>query len=240
MNLKFTFLLAWYYGLRTVGRGPSYIIASLSSPLTLLFIVFIISRGTLVKYAIVGGFIGLVASVALSSAGDAAFMRLQLRMQDLYVASRVNPSDYMLGLTLSYLMFSLPGIVLYSILGYFENVFTLTDVLALAGILALLVVSTSSISFIVSSSIKHVRNVWGIAGIMSVVMTVLPPTFYPYTFIPKIAIYALSVSPVTPAAVLTQGAFGLSPLMAMEIPVMLAETVAYFSLARYLTRWREK
>ena len=59
-----------------------------------------------------------------------------------------NPSDYMLGLTLSYLMFSLPGIVLYSILGYFENVFTLTDVLALAGILALLVVSTSSISFI--------------------------------------------------------------------------------------------
>ncbi|MCL5732643.1 MAG: ABC transporter permease, partial [Candidatus Thermoplasmatota archaeon] len=125
LNLKFTFLLAWYYGLRTVGRGPSYIIASLSSPLTLLFIVFIISRGTLVKYAIVGGFIGLVASVALSSAGDAAFMRLQLRMQDLYVASRVNPSDYMLGLTLSYLMFSLPGIVLYSILGYFENVFTL-------------------------------------------------------------------------------------------------------------------
>ncbi|MEM0157131.1 MAG: ABC transporter permease [Thermoplasmataceae archaeon] len=240
MNLKFTFLLAWYYGIRTVGRGPSYIIASLSSPLTLLFIVFIISRGTLVKYAIVGGFIGLVASVALSSAGDAAFMRLQLRMQDLYVASRVNPSDYMLGLTLSYLMFSLPGIILYSILGYLENVFTLPDVLALVGILAVLVISTSSISFIVSSSIKHVRNVWGIAGIMSVVMTVLPPTFYPYTYIPKIAIYALSVSPVTPAAILTQGAFNLSPLMVIEIPVLLAEAVVYFSLARYLTRWREK
>ena len=239
MNLKFTFLLAWYYGLRTVARGPSYIVASLSSPLTLLFIVFIISRGELVKYAIVGGFIGLVASVALSSAGDAAFMRLQLRMQDLYVASSVNPSDYMLGLTLSYLMFSLPGIVLYSIIGYFEHIFSATATLALAGILALLVVSTSSISFIVSSSIKHVRNVWGIAAIMSVVMTVLPPTFYPYFYIPKIALYALSILPVTPAAVLTQGAFGLAPLLSLEIPVMLAETVIYFSLARYLTRWRE-
>ncbi len=239
LNLKFTFLLAWYYGLRTVARGPSYIIASLSSPLTLLFIVFIISRGSLVKYAVVGGFVGLVASVALSSAGDAAFMRLQLRMQDLYVASRVSPSDYMLGLTLSYLMFSLPGIVLYSVIGYFEHIFSATSTLALAGILALLVVSTSSISFIVSSSIKHVRNVWGIAAIMSVVMTVLPPTFYPYFYIPKIALYALSVSPVTPAAVLTQGAFRLGPVLVLEIPVMIAETVIYFSLARYLTRWRE-
>jgi len=239
LNLKFTLLLAWYYGLRTVARGPSYIIASLSSPLTLLFIVFIISRGSLVKYAVVGGFIGLVASVALSSAGDAAFMRLQLRMQDLYVASQVNPSDYMLGLTLSYLMFSLPGIVLYSAIGYLEHIFSLDSTLALAGILALLVVSTSSISFIVSSSIKHVRNVWGIAAIMSVVMTVLPPTFYPYFYIPKIALYVLSVSPVTPAAVLTQGVFGLAPVLFQEIPIMIAETVVYFSLARYLTRWRE-
>lgn len=239
MNLKFTLLLAWYYGLRTVARGPSYIIASLSSPLTLLFIVFIISRGALVKYAVVGGFIGLVASVALSSAGDAAFMRLQLRTQDLYVASRVNPSDYMLGLTLSYLMFSLPGIVLYSIIGYFEELFTITSVLILIGILAMLVVSTSSISFIVSSSIKHVRNVWGIAGIMSVVMTVLPPTFYPYFFIPRDALYALSITPVTPAAVLTQGAFGLSPVLWSEVPILVIETVLYFSLARYLTRWRE-
>ena len=239
MNIKFTFLLAWYYGLRVIGRGPSYIIASLSSPLTLLFIVFIISKGALVKFAIVGGFIGLVASVALSSSGDAAFMRLQLRMQDLYVASRVNPADYMLGLTFSYFMFSLPGIALYAILGYLDHVFTETATIALVGILALLVISTSSISFIVSSSIKHVRNVWGIAGIMSVVMTVLPPTFYPYNFIPRNVLYVLSISPVTPAAVITQGMFGLSPMLYTEIPIFILETVFYFTLARYLTRWRE-
>ena len=177
MNLRFVGLLAWYYGFRTIIRGPSYIIASLSAPLTLLFIIYIISAGTLVKYAIIGGFIGLVASVALSSSGDAAFFRLQLRIQDLFVASSITPVDYILGLTMSYLVFSFPGIILYVALGTYYHLFTLISALALALILITLVMSTSAISFIIAISIGHIRNVWSIAGILSVVMTVLPPTF---------------------------------------------------------------
>ncbi len=233
-------LLAWYYGFRTISRGPSYIIASLSAPLTLLFIIYIISSGSLVPYAVIGGFISLVASVALSSSGDAAFFRLQLRIQDLFVASSITPVDYILGLTVSYLVFSMPGIALYIGLGLLYHLFTPFSSIALALILITLVLSTSSISFIIASSIGHIRNVWGIAGILSIVMTVLPPTFYPYTYLPTYAIYALSISPATPAAVLAQGAFGLSPLHVGMIYVLVGETVVYYALARYLTRWREK
>jgi hypothetical protein len=89
-------------------RGPSYIIASLTTPLSLLFVVYILTSGALVKYAIVGGMITLVASIGIQSAGDATFLRLQLRLQDLYVASRVSPTDYMLALTMSFLAFSIP------------------------------------------------------------------------------------------------------------------------------------
>ncbi len=240
MNLRFVGLLAWYYGFRTIKRGPSYIIASLSAPLTLLFIVYIITSGSLVPFAIIGGFISLVASVALSSSGDAAFFRLQLRIQDLFVASSITPVDYILGLTVSYLVFSMPGIALYVSLGLLYHLFTLISALALALILVTLVLSTSAISFIIASSIGHIRNVWGIAGILSIVMTVLPPTFYPYTYLPNYAIYALSISPATPAAVLAQGVFGLAPFHPNMIYVMVGETVLYYGLARYLTRWREK
>lgn len=240
MNLRFVGLLAWYYGFRTIKRGPSYIIASLSAPLTLLFIVYIITSGSLVPFAIIGGFISLVASVALSSSGDAAFFRLQLRIQDLFVASSITPVDYILGLTVSYLVFSMPGIALYVSLGVLYHLFTLISALALALILVTLVLSTSAISFIIASSIGHIRNVWGIAGILSIVMTVLPPTFYPYTYLPNYAIYALSISPATPAAVLAQGVFGLAPFHPNMIYVMVGETVLYYGLARYLTRWREK
>ncbi len=240
MNLKFTFLLAWYYGFRTIKRGASYVIASLSSPLTLLFLVYIISKGSLVQFAIIGGFIGLVATVALSSSGDAAFMRLQLRIQDLFVASKVNPSDYMIGLTLSYLIFSIPGIILYIILGSLDHLFTPFNALILALVLIVLVIATSSISFIISGMISHVRNVWGIAGILSIVMTVLPPTFYPYTSLPHTALYFLYLSPATPAAVIAQGAFGLEPVEFFAVYVLLIETVVFFLLARLMTRWREK
>lgn len=240
MNLKFTFLLAWYYGFRTIKRGASYVIASLSTPLTLLFLVDIISEGRDVKFAIVGGFIGLVATVALQSSGDAAFMRLQLRIQDLYVASRVNPSDYMLGLTLSYLIFSIPGIILYIILGSLDHLFTPMNSIILALVLVVLVVATSSISFIVSGLINHVRNVWGIAGILSIVMTILPPTFYPYNALPKLALYVLYISPATPAAVTAQGAFGFAPVTMLSVYLLIIETAVLFIMARLLTRWREK
>ncbi|MEM0158124.1 MAG: ABC transporter permease [Thermoplasmataceae archaeon] len=239
MNLRFIAYLAWTYGFRAILRGPSYIIASLSSPLTLLFIVYILSRGTLLKFALVGGFIGLVASVALSSSGDAAFMRLQLRMQDLLVPSKVKPSDYMVGLTLSYFIFSFPGLVLYALLGFYFKLFTPASAFLLLVVMLILVISTSSVSFIVSGTIKHVRNVWGIAGIMSVVMTVLPPTFYPYTYLPKWALVVLSATPVTPAAIVSQGIFGLQPMLLNEVYVLIAETVLFFALARYFTKWRE-
>lgn len=240
MNYRFTLLLAWYYGIRTISRGTSYIAAALSTPLALLFLVYIISDGSLVKYALVGGFIAIVASVALQSSGDAAFFRLQLRIQDLYVASGVSPSDYMIGLTLSYLMFSLPGIVLYAILGVLYHLFTVFSVLMLILVLCLLVIGTSSISFIISSSIKHIRNIWGIAGILSILMTILPPTYYPYHAIPRVYLYILSFTPVTPAAVVAQYSFGLSPAMPLEFVILVVETVVYFALARFLTRWREK
>lgn len=239
MNLKFVGLLAWYYGFRTIIRGPSYIIASLSAPLTLLFIIYLISSGQLLPYAIIGGFIGLVASVALSSSGDAAFFRLQLRIQDLFVASSITPVDYILGLTTSYLVFSFPGIILYVILGMYYHMFTLISALALALILVNLVMSTSAISFIIASSIGHIRNVWGIAGILSVVMTVLPPTFYPYTLLPPVAIYALAISPATPAAILAQGVFHLAPFHIGMAYFMVAQTFVYYAMARYLTRWRQ-
>ncbi|MEM0139161.1 MAG: hypothetical protein QXZ44_00900 [Ferroplasma sp.] len=89
MNIRFILSMAWYYGIKTVTRGPSYLIASLATPLTLLFLVFVLSHGALVKFAIVGGLIAFVGSVGLSGAGDSAFFRLQLRIQDLYVASEI-------------------------------------------------------------------------------------------------------------------------------------------------------
>lgn len=103
----------------------------------------------------------------------------------------------------------------------------------------LLLIATSGLSFIISNSIAHVRNIWGIAGILSVVMTIIPPTFYPYTFLPEWVLLILSISPVTPAAVIVQGYLGLAPVQVIMWPVLLINVLGYFSVARLLAKWRE-
>ncbi|AGO60206.1 ABC transporter permease [Ferroplasma acidiphilum] len=239
MNLRFILSMAWYYGIKTIFRGPSYLIASLATPLTLLFLVFVLSHGALVKFAIVGGLIAFVGSVGLSGAGDSAFFRLQLRIQDLYVPSKVSPFDYMAAFTLSYLVFSVPGIILYIYLGLSYHLFNLYDSSMMLLVMVLLIISTTSISFIISGSIKHLRNIWGITGILTIITSILPPTFYPYSYVPKSFLYIIALSPTTPAAVIAQGAFGLSVPMDSMFYIMIIETVIYTILARILVRWRE-
>ncbi len=239
MNIRFILTMAWYYGIKTIFRGPSYIIASLATPLTLLFLVFVLSHGALVKFAVVGGLIAFVGSVGLSGAGDSAFFRLQLRIQDLYVPSSIKPFDYMTAFTLSYLVFAIPGIILYVYLGEFYHLFNLYDSLIMFLLMLSLIITTTSISFIISGSIKHLRNIWGITGIITILTSILPPTFYPYYYVPKDFLYIIALSPTTPAAVIAQGVFGLSPMMDSMVYILIFETVIYLILARFLVKWRE-
>ena len=159
MNPKFSLYFAWYYGFRVIGRGPSYVIASIATPLTLLFLVYVLSSGTLVQYAVIGGFVTLVAANGLTSASDAAFMRLQAKIQDLFVATSISSIDYMIGLTLSFLLFTVPGLVLYSVLAVLYHLFTPLRIVIMIGVLFMLTLSTSAISFIIAGSIKMIYDV---------------------------------------------------------------------------------
>lgn len=242
LSLKPRFIGAftWYYGLVTIPRGMSYIISSIMYPLAFLFLIFIFTQGKFIDVAVVGGFIAIVASNAIYSSSDAAFQRIQLRFQDLLVATNISFYDYMFAMTLSYLANSLPGIAVYAIIGLLLHLFTIARAAEFTAVLLFVMLSTSSIAFIIAGFIKHIRNVWGIASIVSLLLTVIPPTFYPYALIPKAALYALMVSPVTSAAMLSQGIFGISKFPLYAIPVLVIETIVYFTLAVKINRWREE
>jgi ABC-2 type transport system permease protein len=239
LNPKFVLYFAWYYGFYVILRGPSYLVASLSLPLTLLFMVTIFTHGALIAFAIAGGPLAIVAANSINGAADAAFFRIQIRIQDLFVATSITSQDYMLALSLSYLVFSLPGIALYAVLGSYFRVFSISSALPIIAVLVLLTLTISNLSFIIAGLLRHIRNVWGITAILSIIMTVLPPTFYPYTFLPPGIIYILSISPVTPAAVLLQGIVGLEPMQIPMIFILIFETIVLTFLGRKFIRWRE-
>ena len=74
---------------------------------------------------------------------------------------------------------------------------------------------------------------------LTIITSILPPTFYPYGYVPKDFLYIIALSPTTPAAVVVQGAFGLSPMMDSMFYILIIETICYTILARILVRWRE-
>lgn len=239
MNLKFIFYFAYTYGLKFITRGPSYLIASLTLPLSLLFLIFIISKGALLPYAIIGGVLSIVTSNAINGAADAAFFRLQIRFQDLFVASPLSKQDYMIALTASYFVFSLPGIFLYLGLGFYFSLLNAMKLLVLIAVILLITISFTNLAFIIAGTLKHIRNVWGITAILSIIATVITPTFYPYFIIPKTLLYFLMISPIATASVFLQGFFGLAPMQYLALWILLAETLVLGILGNFFIKWRE-
>ncbi len=239
MNLRFIGEFAWSYGIKSIPRGPSYVVASMMYPLVFLFLIVIFSSGKFIAFGVVGGFIAIVAENSLFSSSDAAFQRIELKFQDLLVTTRISHLDYILAMGLSFLAPSLPGIAVYAVIGAIIHIFTLASAALFAAILVLVLLSTLSIAFMIASFAKHTRNIWGITSIMVVLLTMVPPTFYPYTILPKAVLYLFMLSPVTLAAIASQGAFGLTPQLSYAIPLLVAETIIYFAIAMKLTKWRE-
>ncbi|EQD30329.1 ABC-2 type transporter [mine drainage metagenome] len=239
MNLKFIGVYTWYYGVRSIKRGPSYIISSILYPLVFLFLITVFSAGKYIDYAVIGGFISIISMNAIYSGSDWAFHRLQLKIQDLFVATGIGPVDYMFAMALSYFASSLPGIAVYAVIGILLGLFTPLIAAVFIVLLFAVLFGTMAISFTIFGFIKHVRNIWGVAGIASILLTVLPPTFYPYTILPKPVLYVFMLSPITEVAMLSQSLFGLVPFAFYAIPVLMLEMVVYLVIAKYLVHWRE-
>ncbi len=239
MNLRYIIAHAWYTGGNSIKIQYPYIIANLGFPLSLLFIVGVFSHGMLLSYALVGGIVSIAASNGLSAAGEIAFFKLEDMYQDLIVTTRTSAMDYMLGEMIGGIFWSIPSIILFVALDIFYGLLT-PYALVMTLIVALLVIlSTASIAFLLSSFVKHLRNIWAVSSILSLVITVLPPTYYPYTYLPPNILWVLALSPTTPASVVEQGVFGLQPMSWPMLCLLVIEAVVYFLLARQLTKWRE-
>ena len=103
----------------------------------------------------------------------------------------------------------------------------------------LLTISSFSLFFLLFSFIKQMRKARAISSMLSIVMSTIVPTFYPYTYLPKSVLLALSIIPSTPAAVLEQGLFNLAPIQWYMLGILVTETIVYFMAAKYLTKWRD-
>lgn len=237
MRISFIRSFANWHLVSILRRTPQWIAADLALPISLFILIYLLSNGKLVDYAIVGGMLAVMASTGIASAGSSAYFRLTLHIEDLLIPTKISKVDYMFGFMLGYLLYSSPGLALYALLGLAYHLFTAYNVLITVFVLGLVAVATTSIGLLVSSFVKNQRAIWAIPGLLSVTLTVIPPLFYPYTVLPKALLYAFMVVPVTSASMLLQGYYSLEPINNLALVVLVIETLVYFMLAVKFMKW---
>ena len=88
-------------GILWLQRNPLSLVFSAISPFSLLFVLFVISNGQYVQFALVGSLVMALVGYGLSLGQDISFYKTEYKIQDMFVASPVSSLTYMLGLALS-------------------------------------------------------------------------------------------------------------------------------------------
>jgi ABC-2 type transport system permease protein len=230
-------------GVVPIRTQPFYLVSIVAQPLSFLFFIWIISRGADLAYGLMGGMVLTMLSVGTGLQSDLTHYRHDMKFQDVVVASPVEAPTYIAGMALSELVYSLPALGVFLVLFVYYGFASLTSVLVLTGVLLLVWAFGSAFAFTLSTYFQDIRETWAFSPIFSLVLTVLPPVYYPISYLPAWAATLARFSPTTYAAELVQGSVGLQPLTfdtaVVAWIVLVGFTIALFLIAAFKARWRD-
>jgi ABC-2 type transport system permease protein len=148
----------------------------------------------------------------------------------------------MMGLALSELLFGLPAlIVLASLVMAIGG--SLFNIPLLVATILLIWGSMSAMGFFLSSHMLHMRNTTQVISFVNVILTILPPVFYPITFMPEVLQPLAYAMPTTHASLMLQHIMG-DPTpegwsLGFGFAVQIAYLVGFVVLAKTKAIWRE-
>ncbi len=242
-RLRSLLTLVQINGLIPIRTQPLYLVNLVASPLSFLFFIWIVSRGADLAYGVMGGMVLTMLSVGTGLQSDLTHYRHDMKFQDVVVASPVEAPVYVAGMALSELVYSLPALAVFVFLFVYYGYATVSSTLVLAGALVLVWSFATAFAFTLATYFQDVRETWMFSPIFSLVLTVLPPVYYPITYLPGWARIAAQFSPTTYAAELVQGAVGLQPLSWISATIdwiaLGAFTAALFLIAAFKARWKD-
>jgi ABC-2 type transport system permease protein len=222
---------------------PVVLLNTVVSPLSILLVIVFVSRGSLFGVGIEGGFIMAMFSAGMGMSSDLSHLKNDFKLQDMIVSSPTGWLTYMIGLSLSEIVYAIPALIVLTILASFGLSFTPVEVLEFVAVLLLVFISSISIGYTLSTFSSDIVQSFAFTRLISTVFSTIPPVYYPITYIPLPFRYLAYLSPTTYAAELVQGIGGYLSLslttVIIDWTVLVAVTVALFVLAKTKARWRE-
>jgi ABC-2 type transport system permease protein len=235
--------LVWFDGVLPIRRSPFSLVNFIVSPLTILFFIYIFAGPSRAVFALGGGLVSVIVGSCIVLETEAAFLRLVVKIQDMFVSSPLSPLTYVTGLSIAMLCNGIAGIVLFStLLALFAKISAVGAFeIALAAVLTW--ASISALGFMISTFARDVRDLWVYGPLVNVALAFVPPVFYPLSLIPKDLQFIAYLAPTTYPARIIQGATGLVSLPQTELLLDFFGAVGYtlilIALAARLARWRQ-
>ena len=237
-------LPAWaFIGWRWVWRSPAAAVVPLLQPFFFLYFLSVITEPKLFPLQVVGAMLFSTQNIGSWCLSDSAVFRIELRLQDIFVASPHDKLRYLFGVAFSNLIAALPAIVLLGVILGTVTPVSLVGWFVLAVCILTIWILYSSIGIAVSSRLRSQREVWPVGNLIFTLLGILSPLYYPISFLPPVWREFARILPATYAALLAQGALGFAAASAedlrLDAVLLVLSTALGLMVAWSLYRWRE-
>lgn len=239
-------LVAWMKSIPDLKRQPLILVLLTALSAIPLFFIVLFGGSGMLNAGLVGvivssvGFIGIGASIQ-----DLTWDRY-VKLREMVVAMPVSAISYSVGIALGFLIFSLPGFILFMCMGIYLGMFDLMGLLATLGAMVLCWMGLAVIGFTIATyQQKASPNTLGIwANLLAFLFVFLPPVYYPKEMLAQYGIsWTAYLLPTSNAAEIIRYVTGLTPWDETSLLfhwVALIVTVIVFAiLVVKKARWRE-
>ena len=189
--------------LRVQYHESTAILTSMLTQAVLLTFVGLLAPG-LFPVALVGAILFSGFTLGQRTLNEAAYIRIDSKLQQMFLASPLAPESYFLGMAFGVLLAYLPPILALGVLAWFVLKPTIWAGLVLLLVAVLVWVFSASFGYILSTQFRDQRAIWSYSSLLYNFFGVLPPVFYPIALCPALLRPVALVLPPSAGAALVE------------------------------------
>ena len=182
----------------------------------LLVFVWILAPG-LLGVALVGAVLFSVFTMGQRVLNEAAYIRIDHKANDLYLAGPLSPEAYFLGMSAGILVVYVTPVVQLGLLAEAVVGFTAGSAALLLLLAGTVWLFAASVGYVFSTFFRDNRAIWAYSSLFFNVFGVLPPVFYAFERFPAALHSVALLMPPSAAAALAQWSIGATALGSGEI-----------------------
>lgn len=208
-----------------------------------LFFIAIFSQG-MIGQGLIGTIISTVAFIGIAAGIQDITWDRYVKIREMIVTMPVHPLSYALGIAISSLIFSLPGIIFFATLAFVLGVLPLSSIGWMIAAITLCWASMSSLGFLISTYMRRASpyTLNNLSSLLGIGLIFLPPVYYPEEMLGSYSWVSL-LFPTSNSAGLIRFHSGLSmastEILMLRWLLLITITAGSILLTAVKAKWRE-